>query len=255
MWLGRRKGKPRKKRRNAKARYDKEHPVVPIRFHKAVKKQLLKEARERDLTLSEYIRGLLRGVEIRERAIERVVGKPVVRTATKKVENPEKEDKMKQLEQKARELEVENSAQRLQLAEVSEECSAKTRDIAGLEYSLSSCSKRCKKLLADIEVKEKDTRDIEKEVETLQGELTSAVEENRHLSKNYQAARNEVEKSHGQLSKLLEDNVKLNNRLDWALNELKSNDARNKKIAQRIADAHGIGVMFVRTSWNEMPED
>lgn len=245
-------GRPRKKRRNAKARYDKEYPVVPIRLHRKTKKQLVKEAKKKGLMLSQYIRDLLQGMEIRERVVERTVEKPVTKTVVKTVESPEKVVEIEELRRALKSMRERASSQQAKLEESLSKRSEQQMEISRLEESLSSLSEEYRKLEEQRRAKVGEIQVKEKDMENLRSSMTAELST---LSERRHHAEEQMERLLSENSELLTLNSKLERQLEWALNELKTNDSRNEAIAQKIADAYGKRIFFVSTSWEEMPEE
>ncbi len=256
MWLARKKPKkkPRKKRRNAKARYDKEYPVVPIRLPKIFKKQLAKEAEKKDLMISQYMRDLLQGFEIRERVIEKIVEKPVIKIVEKTVEDPEKEEEIKELKEAIKTVKETVSLQNNELAEASILISARDNEMATLEKSCNSLSKNNDDLLTRLEIEEQELQNKVEEVDWLKKSMSLVTDDyNAFLEKHRSLERQNTELNEG-LSRSQNQNARFKKQLEWALNELKCIDERNRKIAHRISLTHGIELRYVRTTWKNMPE-
>ncbi|MHA2135322.1 MAG: hypothetical protein ACW99J_15790 [Candidatus Thorarchaeota archaeon] len=252
MWLARKKPKkkPRKKRRNAKARYDKEYPVVPIRLPKSFKKQLAKEAEKKDLMISQYIRDLLQGFEIRERIVEEVVEKPVIKTTC----DPKKEDEIESLKQIVKRLEGKLLSREAELTEASRVNSRQQGNIASLRESHRSLSCRYEALIVEDEIVKQESEGKQYEIDGLKKSVSSITTQNATLTQEHQRMRKLVRKILEDDTKKSIENARLKRQLEWALRELKSTDKRNQRIAQRIADTYRIRVGFAHASWNEMPE-
>lgn len=239
--------KPRKKRRNAKARYDRQYPVVPIRLHKSLKKQFAKEAEKKGLMLSQYIRELLRGFEVRERIVEKVVEKPVVKTVTKTIVDPEREDAIRGLEERITELKEKLSSTQREFTKARERCAKQQGDISILEKSNIELREVHKELVAECEAKEKEAISMREEIKGMESSLRSASREHDvHMGK-YQQLKAEIED-------LTDERSRLDRQLQWAIGELRSNDERNEIIAKRMTQTYDIQVRFITAAWHEMPE-
>ena len=250
MWLGgkRAKRKPRKKRRNAKARYDRQYPVVPIRLHKSLKKQFAKEAEKKGLMLSQYIRELLRGIEVRERIVEKVVEKPVVKTVTKTIVDPEREDLIRGLEERIVELEGKLSLRQREIERAREKCAKQQEDISFLEKSNIKHLERHKEFEAQLRTMGKEPLSLRERIGDLESSLSSASRDYDSAIEKHRELEEEVERLRGERSRL-------EKRLQWAMEELRSNDERNEAFAHKIADTYGKKIFFVSTDWDEMPEE
>ncbi|MCK5291742.1 MAG: hypothetical protein KAR39_06980 [Thermoplasmata archaeon] len=257
MWLARKKAKkkPRKKRRNAKARYDKECPVVPIRLPKSFKKQLAKEAEKKDLMISQYIRDLLQGFEIRERIVEIVVEKPVVETVFKTICDPKKEEEIESLKQIVMRLEDELLSREGELAEASKANSRQQEDIASLRESHHSLSSRYEALMVEHEIMGQGSEGKQKEIDGLKKSVSSITAQHATLTQEHQQTKQRVRKLLEDNSEQSMENARLKRQLEWALNELKYIDARNEALARKVAHDHDIEVRIVRTSWQKMPKE
>lgn len=208
----------KKKGKNARQRYDVKYPVLPIRVPASLKEQLASEAASKDVMLSEYVRKLLQGFEVRERTVERVVEKVVEVPIIETIDNPEKDRKIRELERRFNRLKGIMPQYEEDNAELSKSLAHSVDEVKRLEDTLSSISGK-----------------------------------HERLTKDHDARRDEVEDLRNRLSELSDENDKMREQLDWAIEELRSNDARNKKIAIIIANDHGIRVPWVSATWKEMP--
>lgn len=257
MWLARKKPKkkPRKKRRNAKARYDKEYPVVPIRLPKSFKKQLAKEAEKKNLMLSQYMRDLLQGFEIRERIVERVVEKPVVETVIKTISDPKKEEEIESLKQIVKRSEDRLLSREGELTEASRAFSLQQEDIVSLRESHHSLSGRYEALMVEHEIIRQESEDKQNEIDGLKRLASSITAQHATLTQEHQQMKQRVRKLLEDNSEQSMENARLKRQLEWALDELKCIDAKNEVLAQEVADDHDIQVRVARTSWQEMPKE
>lgn len=255
MLLGQKTGKPKRKRKNARARYDKEFPVLPVRVPQNVKKQLAREAKRKGLMVSEYVRQLLQGLVVRERVVEVVAEKPVVETVTKTISDPSKDKRIEELEQEVDKLKKELSLGRREVAKTSREHSTQLEDFTRLRESLDSLSKRYEKLRTVNANSQLDLREKQSKIEELETSVSSISALYDALLKESKRAEHQIEDLGSQATELSEENERLNRRLEWALTELTSNDSQNERIAQKIANAHGIQMKVVMTNWEEMPRD
>ena len=216
MWLGRRKSrkKPKRKRRSAKSRYDREHPVVPVRLRKSLKQQLAKEAEKEGLMLSQYIRDLLQRTKTRERGVERAAKSPIVERITKIVGDPRKKAETKKLKEAIKMLEGTISLQQGELAEASRAVSLGEKDIAALKKSHSLISKDNENLLTGSRAMEKELRDKREEMKDLKASVSSiSVQYNSSLerSKRLDIRYKELQ---SQLTGLQAENVDLKKRME-----------------------------------------
>ncbi|MFQ5885359.1 MAG: hypothetical protein ACE5IO_09700 [Thermoplasmata archaeon] len=256
MLLARKKAKrkPRKKRRNAKARYDKEHPVVPVRLHKSLKKQLAKEAEKKNLMLSQYVRDLLQGFEIRERVIERIVEKPVIKTVKKTVEDLKNIVEIKELKEAIKTMEETISSQQNDLVEASKVTAAREKETDTLKLSCSSLSTIYNSLRNRFRIKEQELQKKVKDVEALRKSASRISAEYDTLLESHRSLEEENAGLNDDISRLTVENNRLKEQLEWAFDELRSIDERNRKIARRISLTHDIQVRYVGTTWKDMPK-
>ncbi|MCJ2670305.1 MAG: hypothetical protein LN416_07345 [Candidatus Thermoplasmatota archaeon] len=216
MWLGRRKSrkKPKRKRRSAKSRYDREHPVVPVRLRKSLKQQLAKEAEKEGLMLSQYIRDLLQRTKTRERGVERAAKSPIVERITKIVGDPRKKAETKKLKEAIKMLEGTISLQQGELAEASRAVSLREKDIAALKKSHSLISKDNENLLTGSKAMEKELRDKREEVKDLKASVSSiSVQFNSSLER-FKRLDVRYKELQSQLTGLQAENVDLKKRME-----------------------------------------
>ena len=211
-------GKRGKKGKNARQRYDVKYPVLPVRVPASLKEQLASEAASKDVMLSEYVRRLLQGFEVRERTVEKVVERIVEVPVVETVDNPEKDRKIRELERRFNRLKGIIPQYEEDNAELSKNLAHSVDEVNRLEDTLRSISRK-----------------------------------HERLTKDHDARRDEVEDLRNRLSELSDENDKIRERMDWAIEELRSNDARNEKIARIIANDHGIEIRWVSATWREMP--
>ena len=249
MWLARKKAnkKPRKKRRNAKARYDKEYPVVPIRLPKSFKKQLAKEAEKKDLMISQYMRDLLQGFEIRERVIEKIVDKPVIKTVIETVEDPKKLEAIRDLKDRVGELEETVSSKERELRELRKRCSKQQEKIASFRESNIELRERSRKIGEEGKTMQNETICLHEEIKSLRSSLSLNSENHNVLVKSHHQLKEEVET-------LTEERSRLKRQLDWVLKESKRNDGRNERIARRISQTHEVPIRLIKANWDDLPE-
>lgn len=206
--------KQKEEARSVKKDYDVNYPVLPIRVPAVLKERLSAEAASKDMMLSEYVRKLLQGLEVREKTVEKVVEKPVIRT----VENPEKDVMIGKQQGTIKKLRLLLSMCRKDKRELSKRLGASENEVKELKDSLSSLSSKQDTLSEERNVQSKRVGELQGEVERLSGD-----------------------KDH------------LRRQLEWALDELRTNDEKNMEIATEMARRHGIRVGFVVAEWGKMP--
>ncbi len=212
-------GRRKRKGKNAKARYDARFPVVPVRVPAALKEQLASEATAKDLMMSEYVRKLLQGIQIRERTVEKVVEKVVERPVIETVDNPEKDFEIRRQKQEIDKLRKILSRHERDKARLTETNRAMEDEIKGLQDTISSMTHDRDSLLKDHHTQSENLKNLQNRIDDLSSE-----------------------------------NELLRRQLDWVIEEVKSNDARNKKVAFVTVENHDIQVRFFFTDWKKMPQ-
>lgn len=212
-------GRRKKKGKNAKARYDSRFPVVPVRVPAALKEQLASEATAKDLMMSEYVRKLLQGIQIRERTIEKVVEKVVEIPVIETVDNPEKDFEIRRQGREIDKLRKILSRHKRDEARLTETNRAMEDKIKGLEGTISSMTHDRDSLLRDHHTQSENLKNLQYRIDALSSE-----------------------------------NELLRRQLDWLIEKVKSADAGNKKVAFVTVENHDIQVRFFYTDLKKMPQ-
>jgi chromosome segregation ATPase len=177
--------KQKEEARSAKKNYDVRYPVLPVRVPAVLKERLSSEAASKGMMLSEYTRKLLMELEVRERTVEKVVEKPVVKT----VQDPEKDKMIGRQKRTIKKLRLLLSRYRKDKTELSKRLRASEDEVKELKDSLSSMSvegdvqlRKVVELRNEVNTLSGDKERLERQMEWALSELKSNDERNREIA-------------------------------------------------------------------------